>query len=149
MSPHPVVVQCGAGKLPGIHPVIDLYTGPLWSTLRRVRDQLGRLPVDVYVMSAAYGLVPVQRRVPSYNALLSADPTERHHVHPDALVPQLREQLCTLPLQMVSFCGSQLYCDTLERAGANVVQRIGGVPFRHGVARAALRAYLQAAAERA
>lgn len=145
----PLIVQCGAGKLPGIHAVIDLYTGPLWSTLRKVRQELGVLPVPVYVLSARYGVVPVSRRVPSYNAVLDANPTEPHHVHPDSIVPLVSQQLRDHGIGVADFCGSQLYSDTLAAAGAVVGCRVGGTPFRHGIARAAMRQHLHHAAGRA
>ena len=141
----PVVIQCGGGKLAGIHPVIDLYTGPLWSTLRVVRKRLGRLPVATYVMSAKYGIVPVFRRVPCYDAVLMNQCTQTNHVSPDDILSLLCEQVAPLG-SVVAFCGSQLYADTLERTGVRVV-RIGGVPFRHGIARAALREYMLSLAQ--
>ena len=147
----PLIVQCGAGKLPGIHAVIDLYTGPLWSTLRKVRQELGALPVPVYVLSARYGVVPVSRRVPSYNAVLDANPTEPHHVHPDSIVPLVSQQLRDHGIGVADFCGSQLYTDALVAAGADIRHRVGGKGIRSkpGYARQALRVYLLHAAGRA
>ena len=37
----PLIIQCGEGKLDGEHRVIDLYTGPLWSSVRAVVAELG------------------------------------------------------------------------------------------------------------
>jgi hypothetical protein len=116
----PLIVQCGAGKLPGAHRVADLYTGPLWSTLRRVERDTG-IRRQVSVLSAKYGLVPMDKVVESYDAQAVERVTEPHHVHVTKLVELVQAQgwnLCR-----VDFVGSALYAKVLEDAGC-VVNRL-------------------------
>lgn len=116
----PLIVQCGAGKLAGTHRVADLYTGPLWSTLRRVERESG-VKRDVYVLSAKYGIVHMDKRVDSYDAQAVERVTEAHHVHVTELALMVESQgwnLCR-----VDFVGSALYAKVLEDAGC-VVNRL-------------------------
>jgi hypothetical protein len=116
----PLIVQCGAGKLPGAHRVADLYTGPLWSTLRRVERETG-IARDVYVLSAKYGIVRMDKVVESYDAQAVDRVTEAHHVHVTELVRMVEAQgwrNCR-----VDFVGSALYANVLEQAGV-IVNRL-------------------------
>jgi hypothetical protein len=115
----PLIVQCGAGKLPGAHRVADLYTGPLWSTLRRVERESG-IARDVYVLSAQYGIVRMDKVVQSYDAQAVDRVTEAHHVHVTELVRMVEAQgwrNCR-----VDFVGSALYAKVLEDAGCIVTR---------------------------
>ena len=115
----PLIVQCGAGKLPGAHRVADLYTGPLWSTLRRVERESG-VAREVYVLSAKYGIVRMDKIVESYDAQAVDRVTEAHHVHVTELVQLVQAQgwnLCR-----VDFVGSALYAKVLEDAGCIVTR---------------------------
>ena len=115
----PLIVQCGAGKLPGAHRVADLYTGPLWSTLRRVEREKG-IARDVYVLSAKYGIVRMDKVVESYDAQAVDRVTEAHHVHVTELVRMVEAQgwrNCR-----VDFVGSALYAKVLEDAGCIVTR---------------------------
>jgi hypothetical protein len=116
----PLIVQCGAGKLPGAHRVADLYTGPLWSTLRRVERESG-ISRDVYVLSAKYGVVQMDKRVESYDAQAVERVTEAHHVHVTELARMVEAQgwrNCR-----VDFVGSALYAKVLKDAGV-IVNRL-------------------------
>ena len=115
----PLIVQCGAGKLPGAHRVADLYTGPLWSTLRRVERETG-IARSVFVLSAKYGIVRMDKVVESYDAQAVDRVTEAHHVHVTELVRMVEAQgwrNC-----WVDFVGSALYAKVLEDAGCIVTR---------------------------
>jgi hypothetical protein len=114
-----LIVQCGAGKLPGAHRVADLYTGPLWSTLRRVERESG-IAREVHVLSARYGIVQMDKVVESYDAQAVDRVTEAHHVHVTELVRMVEAQgwrNCR-----VDFVGSALYAKVLEDAGCIVTR---------------------------
>ena len=116
----PLFVQCGGGKLPGAHRVADLYTGPLWSTLRRVERETG-IKRDVYVLSAEYGVVRMDKVVESYDAVIMRRVTELHHRSVESVVEKVRGQgwnLCR-----VDFVGSELYAEVLREAGC-IVNRL-------------------------
>lgn len=116
----PLIIQCGAGKLDGTHRVADLYTGPLWSTLRRVERESG-ISRDVYVLSAKYGVVQMDKRIESYDAQAVERVTEAHHVHVTELARMVEAQgwrNCR-----VDFVGSALYAKVLADAGV-IVNRL-------------------------
>ena len=117
----PLVLQCGEGKLEGMHPVMDLYTGSMWTTARKVvREDLGgRASTPIFVMSARYGVVPASQVVASYDAVLKERPRKANEVAPQDLIPLLRQQLAGVGRE-VDFLGSALYAETLERAGYTV-----------------------------
>ena len=118
----PLIIQCGEGKLDGEHRVIDLYTGPLWSSVRAVVAELGgELPLPVYVMSAKYGLVRADKVIETYNAVLAKRPRKNCEVSPEELVPLLREQMSELGAD-TDFVGGALYAETLRAAGFNVTE---------------------------
>jgi hypothetical protein len=113
----PLFVQCGAGKLDGAHRVADLYTGPLWSTLRRVERETG-IRRDVYVVSAKYGVVHMDKIVESYDAQAVEKPVQMHHVGADDMAKIIWMQGwggCE-----VDFVGSELYGRILRAAGCRV-----------------------------
>ena len=116
--PRPLVLQCGAGKLEGDHPVMDLYTGSMWTTVRKVvrQDLHGKVKTPIFVMSARYGVVPSTQVVASYDAVLKQRPRKDNEVAPQDLIPLLRSQLARVGGE-VDFLGSTLYAETLERAG--------------------------------
>lgn len=115
----PLLVQCGAGKHPGTHRVADLYTGPLWSTLRSVEAAVG-IHRPVYVYSAALGILPIDAIVESYDAQLAARQTLPHHVSPAQSASQVASQGWSDT--DVEFIGSALYAETLRRAGVRVTR---------------------------
>lgn len=117
----PLILQCGEGKLEGMHPVMDLYTGSMWTTARKVvrGDLGGRVTTPIYVMSARYGVVPASQVVASYDAVLKERPRKANEVAPQDLLPLLQEQLPDVGRE-VDFLGSGLYAETLERAGFTV-----------------------------
>ena len=115
----PLVIQCGAGKHLGTHRVADLYTGPLWSTLRAVEATQG-IHRSVYVYSAALGILPIDAVVESYDAQLAERPSQPHHVAQLASATQIMSQ--GWADADVEFIGSALYANTLRGAGLRVTR---------------------------
>jgi len=140
----PLVIACGLGKLPGVHRVDALYTGPSWSIYRKgMRDRvvrgLGLLSYDVYVLSAEYGIVPVDRRIASYDKVLKERPKKPNEVGIAAILSLLRRQVREHGLVEVDVSGGELYADALAQAGL-VVHRLDtrGIGYQNG----ALKAHL-------
>lgn len=119
-----LVIQCGGAKREGSHPVWNLYTGSFWSTYRARRRETegiieGSHPrLDVYVLSAQFGLRKETDELPWYNCRLTDDRVE-------TLAGEIRNQLrggCRqLANRSIHFVGSKLYGLALERAGLRVV----------------------------
>lgn len=116
----PLVIQCGAKKRPGVHPVGELYLGPFWSTYRAARDaRTTPIPFPVYVLSARYGIVGVDTPIASYDAVLAERPRKGNEVAVEDLLPILRAQRSVVGIE-VDVIGSALYADALTRAGFTV-----------------------------
>jgi len=72
------IVPCSAAKAPGImNPATDTVhtagTRYIGSFHTYARQQAARLGYDVVVLSAGYGLVPLDRPIPEYDIKLAAD----------------------------------------------------------------------------
>lgn len=116
----PLIIQCGAEKRPGVHPVGELYLGPFWSTYRAARDaRMTPLSFPVYVLSARYGLVGVDEPIASYDAVLAARPRAANEIAVEAILPLLQKQRAVVG-DAVDMIGSALYADALTRAGFTV-----------------------------
>lgn len=75
-----LILTCSAQKRGDnrLIPASDRYDGPLWRVLRRYRRQQPRFAaeLDVYVLSAAYGLIPDAQAIAWYEQTMT---TERAH----------------------------------------------------------------------
>lgn len=87
MSRRLLILKCSARKRDGadLLPAIERYDGPLWQVLRSVqRDQpLLVSDVDVYVLSAAFGLIPAGQPIPWYDQTMA--PERADELRPAAL----------------------------------------------------------------
>jgi Family of unknown function (DUF6884) len=70
-----VLMPCGGCKLDREAPLDELYTGPLWQTLRTYRGAIPR--ENVCVLSAKYGFENARTFGAPYDERLSADKAER------------------------------------------------------------------------
>lgn len=72
-----LILKCSARKLGenNIIPALERYDGPLWRVLRSfLREQpLLAADIDVYVLSAAFGLIPASHDIPWYDQTMSSE----------------------------------------------------------------------------
>lgn len=91
-----VILTCSARKRGDatLLPALDRYDGPLWQVLRSyLREQpLFALELDIYVLSAAFGLIPASQPIPWYDQTMAPE-------RADALHPAVLEQFGTLMQQ--------------------------------------------------
>ena len=84
-----LILKCSARKRGDTMPIpaIDRYDGPLWQVLRSfVRAQpLFAAEIDVYVLSAAFGLIPATQAIPWYDQTMAPE-------RADALRPAVLKQ---------------------------------------------------------
>lgn len=77
MAQRLLILKCSARKRGGAEPIpaIERYDGPLWQVLRSfVRAQpLFAADLDVYVLSAAFGLIPASQLIPPYDQTMAAE----------------------------------------------------------------------------
>jgi len=71
-----LILSCSQRKRPdpGLLPAIERYDGPSFRVLRRFlrehRDTTEQL--DVFILSAVYGLIPAQHPIPDYNRIMTS-----------------------------------------------------------------------------
>jgi hypothetical protein len=69
-----LIISCSKSKCPNppLMPAIDCYDGPAFRVLRRfVREHPEHAP-EVWIMSAKYGLLAANSRIPFYNQPMDA-----------------------------------------------------------------------------
>lgn len=70
-----VLMACGGDKLDRPARLLDLYTGPMWSTLRA---HIGAIPAsNVYVLSAKLGLASALETAAPYDCRMTAEKADR------------------------------------------------------------------------
>src|SRR5689334_2362986 len=72
-----LILKCSARKRGDDTPIpaLERYDGPLWQVLRSfLREQpLFATDLDVYVLSAAFGLIPAAHPIPWYDQTMSPE----------------------------------------------------------------------------
>lgn len=75
-----LILKCSARKRGPAEPiaVVDRYDGPLWQVLRSYLREQPMFVADltIYGLSAEYGLIPGDHRIPHYDATMDADRAE-------------------------------------------------------------------------
>lgn len=148
-----ILMPCGASKAPTARAAMDLYTGPLWQTLRtHGQDVLSRDNTDLWILSAEHGLIDATEQVAPYDRMMDVERVETLTPLVDAWV----DSQATKPQAYgaVLYAGGHLYRGLMERAvrrliaakaltlGAMVVEVHGQI----GEQRARLAAALKAIA---
>jgi|HigsolmetaAR202D_1030399.scaffolds.fasta_scaffold10118_2 hypothetical protein len=82
-----LILNCSARKhgSEDLIPAIERYDGPVWQLLRSyLRDHQPIVPpLDVYVLSAAFGLIPADKPIPWYDQTM--DPAQAELLRPSVL----------------------------------------------------------------
>lgn len=85
--PRLLILKCSSRKRGGddLLPAIDRYDGPLWQVLRsRIRERPSLAEdVDIYVLSAAFGLISAITPIPWYDQTMAPERAEA--LRPEAL----------------------------------------------------------------
>lgn len=88
-----LILKCSAAKRGGPEPIpaLERYDGPLWRVLRSyLRGQpMFAADLDVYGLSAEYGLIPGSTAIPDYERTMAPE-------RADALRPQVLETFASL-----------------------------------------------------
>lgn len=123
-----LILSCGARKRPVTEPMSagELYTGPLWTTLRKYQTQ----DVRVAVLSAEHGLIPADKTILPYDRRLDpARVAELRKLGPTDKAAGVIYRV-TRGLRMedrVAVCGGGDYID-LARTYIEYAYRCGFVP---------------------
>ena len=123
MFPKPVlIIGCGDKKQRGTVPIRDLYSKGNWEAYRKYAPEGKHPNIDVYVISAEYGLLPEDRMACDYNRVLvssSKRSLQPHEKRAKDLVPLLKKQIQQDRLQgrEVNVVASKAYQEALDLAG--------------------------------
>lgn len=109
-----LVLGCSGRKLadPGLLPAIARYDGPSFRVLRRyLRSCAGADRLDIFVVSAEYGLISGEAPVPLYDRRLT--PGRANELR-TLVVSQLPEHVGDEQAVNVLLCGSRAYLEVLD-----------------------------------
>src|SRR5262245_21843162 len=77
MADRLLILKCSARKRGGAEPIppIERYDGPLWQVLRSflLGQPLSAADLEVYVLSAAFGLIPAAQPIPWYDQTMAPE----------------------------------------------------------------------------
>src|SRR5579859_7749716 len=84
-----LILKCSARKCDGAEqlPAMQRYNGPLWQVLRHALREQPQLAadLDIYVLSAAFGLIPATQLIPWYDQTMAPE-------RADALRPEVLQR---------------------------------------------------------
>jgi hypothetical protein len=139
-----LIVRCSDRKRGPAEPIpaLERYYGPLWQTLLTyLRDHPNWTDdLDIYVLSAAFGLIPALRAVPWYD--LKMTPERADELRPPVLATF--QELMQQPYAQVCLAMSQRYLQAMQGWEALVPQQtaVTVTDGTDGVKRQQLRAWL-------
>lgn len=96
------LIGCGKTKLDGSHPARALYTGPLF---RAALAHAERTADRVYVVSARYGLLDLDRVILSYDETLSGKPKREREDWGDKVTRELFRRLAGRRVEVTILAG--------------------------------------------
>jgi hypothetical protein len=103
-----LVMACSQRKNPakGVLPAIERYDGPAFRVLRKYLREEGGKALSILVLSAKYGLIPANRKIPDYDCRLSRASAEK--LRPQVL-EMARHTLQSLCFRAVGVCAGKDY----------------------------------------
>jgi hypothetical protein len=116
VNPEPITVArvalvgCGKKKLEGKHRGRDLYTGPLF---KAALAHATRTADEVFILSAAHGLLPLDQEVDSYDRPLRGSSKSERQSWAYRACLDLRQRMRRRPFEVFIYAG-QTYADPIE-----------------------------------
>lgn len=124
-SQHLLILSCSQRKrtAPGLLPAIDRYDGPAFQVLRRFLQKRPSELLDIYILSAEFGLIPSDRQIPLYDRRMA--PQRARDLQP-RVISELQEVFSAkLYQELFIFAGRDYLpaldgCDALMPSGFTV-----------------------------
>ena len=104
------LVGCGKKKLDGKHRARDLYTGPLF---KAALAHALRTADEIFILSAAHGLLPLDQEVDSYDRSLRVASKSERQSWAYRVCLDLRQRMRKRPFEVLIYAG-QAYADPIE-----------------------------------
>jgi len=112
-----LIVACSETKTPGAQRAADKYVSRQHSAVAANWGSVGYYAI----LSAEFGLVPAQRKLPDYNTKMTPAIAKTHH-------KQIKALLAAMPDDVIYVYGGKVYRDAVIAAapkGAKVVELVG------------------------
>ncbi|NEP78437.1 MAG: hypothetical protein F6K39_09750 [Okeania sp. SIO3B3] len=112
-SRHLLIISCTRRKSldAGLIPAIARYDGPTFRVLRRFLHQKSSNCLDVYILSAKFGLISHQELIPYYDQKMTRKRAEK--LQPEVIL-QIEEIISHNSYQRLLICASKNYFYVLE-----------------------------------
>jgi len=113
-SPYLIIIACSRRKLfdTNLLPAIERYDGPTFRLLRRfLRDQPSAA-LDIYILSAKFGLIPSDYPIPNYDEKMTRD---RSRQLQPLVIAKLKNILNAKPYQQLCICLGRDYFLALDK----------------------------------
>jgi hypothetical protein len=119
-----LILACSQRKRPakGLLPAVERYDGPAFLVLRRYLREVADDGLTVLVLSAKYGLISADRRIPDYDQRLTRDSARKLQ---SQVLATARAALAERPFRSVGVCAGKDYQLALNGLSALVPE---GVP---------------------
>lgn len=129
-----IIMSCSGTKRPDEAPLTALqrYDGPMWRTLRALLERhpnaaaaLVSKDLEIWVLSALYGFVPVNVETPNYDKRMSPEILEKMQRDPSydlQRIPFFVERA-----KAVLFAGGELYRDAMWKASGGSLWNLAKV----------------------
>jgi hypothetical protein len=108
-----LIVSCSQCKRsdPGLLPAIDRYDGPTFRVLRRFLKERPSAALDIFILSAKFGLIPHNQPIPNYDQRMT--PLRAQELHP-SVMGELRHILSSHSYQKFCICLGKIYLLALD-----------------------------------
>jgi len=119
-----LILSCSQRKRPDpdLLPAVERYNGPSYQVLRRyLRESAKASLLDVYILSAAYGLIPSDYPIPDYNQKMTPE-----------CAAELRDCVGGMFLQVLQKNGYESICLAMSKLYLSVLAG-GESSIPHGV----------------
>ena len=111
------LISCVKSKREGRHPAKELYTSPLFRKMLAFAES--RKPDLIYVLSAKYGLVPIEKEIDSYEQTLATMSKAERYLWANQVVTDL-SKTCDIQRDQFLLLAGRIY-------GEHICSRLGGV----------------------
>jgi len=111
---HLLILACSQRKRSDTDslPAIERYDGPTFRLLRRFLRKQPSAPLEIYILSAKFGLIPSDYPIPDYDQKMTRDRSRQ--LQPE-VIAKLKHILNAKPYQQLCICLGQDYFHALDK----------------------------------
>jgi hypothetical protein len=108
-----LIVSCSQCKRsdPALLPAIERYDGPAFRVLRHFLKGQALAPLDIFILSAKFGLIPYNQPIPNYDQRMTQ--SQAYELHPH-VIRELRTILSNQRYQQLCICMGKDYLRVLN-----------------------------------